>query len=170
MPAKYTLVLRKDLRKDAVEGSKLYYANAKATGTCDMYELCDLISLSSTASPGDVRLILDSLIEVMKRSLGKGEVVQVGELGNFQLQFGSSGTATKKEFNQSLIKSKRIVFRPGKVLREAVANFSFERLLIRRRKEKGRKAVVETARRSNSLPAVFTAHPGAGRYSPFVGE
>ena len=126
MPAKYTLVLRKDLRKDAVEGSKLYYANAKATGTCDMYELCDLISLSSTASPGDVRLILDSLIEVMKRSLGKGEVVQVGELGNFQLQFGSSGTAT--EFNQSLIKSKRIVFRPGKVLREAVANFSFEKI------------------------------------------
>ena len=87
MPAKYTLVLRKDLRKDAVEGSKLYYANAKATGTCDMYELCDLISLSSTASPGDVRWILDSLI-----------------------------------------KSKRIVFRPGKVLREAVANFSFEKI------------------------------------------
>ena len=52
----------------------------------------------------------------------------MGELGNFQLQFGSSGTATKKEFNQSLIKSKRIVFRPGKVLREAVANFSFEKI------------------------------------------
>ena len=83
MPAKYTLVLRKDLRKDAVEGSKLYYANAKATGTCDMYELCDLISLSSTASPGDVRLILDSLIEVMKRSLGKGEVVRGGRTGKF---------------------------------------------------------------------------------------
>ena len=148
MPAKYTLVLRKDLRKDAVEGSKLYYANAKATGTCDMYELCDLISLSSTASPGDVRLILDSLIEVMKRSLGKGEVVQVGELGNFQLQFGSTGTLTVKRWPISVSK----------------------RFLIRRRKEKGRKAVVETARRSNSLPAVFTAHPGAGRYSPFVGE
>ena len=92
MPAKYTLVLRKDMRKGAAEGSKLFYANAKAAGTCGMYELCDLISLSSTASPGDVRLILDSLIEVMKRSLGKGEVVQVGELGNFQLQFGSTGT------------------------------------------------------------------------------
>ncbi len=107
MPAKYTLVLRKDMRKGAAEGSKLFYANAKAAGTCGMYELCDLISLSSTASPGDVRLILDSLIEVMKRSLGKGEVVQVGELGNFQLQFGSTGTTTKKEFNQALIKSKR---------------------------------------------------------------
>lgn len=128
MPAKYTLVLRKDMRKGAAEGSKLYYANAKAAGVCGMYELCDLISLSSTASPGDVRLILDSLIEVMKRSLGKGEIVQVGELGNFQLQFGSTGTATKKEFNQALIKSKRIVFRPGKTLRNAIGNYAFEKI------------------------------------------
>ena len=28
MPAKYKLVLRKDMRKDAAEGSKLYYASA----------------------------------------------------------------------------------------------------------------------------------------------
>ncbi|WP_455639024.1 HU family DNA-binding protein [Parabacteroides sp.] len=137
MAAKYTLVLRKDLRKGAEEGSKLYYANAKAAGVCDMYELCDLISLSSTASAGDVRLILDQLIEVMKRSLGKGEVVQVGELGNFQLQFGSTGTATKKEFNQALIKSKRIVFRPGKTLRESIKNYSFEKLPDPSDKEEG---------------------------------
>lgn len=137
MAAKYKLVLRRDMRKDAVEGSKLYYANAKAAGVCDMYELCDLISLSSTASAGDVRLILDELIEVMKRSLGKGEVVQVGELGNFQLQFGSTGTATKKEFNQALIKSKRIVFRPGKTLRESIKNYSFEKLPDPSDKEEG---------------------------------
>ena len=137
MPAKYTLVLRKDMRKGAAEGSKLFYANAKAAGTCGMYELCDLISLSSTASPGDVRLILDSLIEVMKRSLGKGEVVQVGELGNFQLQFGSTGTTTKKEFNQALIKSKRIVFRPGKMLRDAISNYSFEKIPDPSDKEEG---------------------------------
>lgn len=137
MPAKYTLVLRNDMSKDAVAGSKLYYANAKASGECGMYELCDLISLSSTASAGDVRLILDELIEVMKRSLGKGEVVKVGELGNFQLQFGSTGTATKKAFNQTLIKSKRIVFRPGKMLREAIKNYTFEKLPDPSDKEEG---------------------------------
>lgn len=31
MPAKYKLVLRKDMRKDAAEGSKLYYASANTT-------------------------------------------------------------------------------------------------------------------------------------------
>lgn len=64
----------------------------------------------------------------MRRNLGKGEVVKVGELGSFQLQFGSTGTATEKEFNQSLIKSRRIAFRPGKQLKEAVKNYTFEKI------------------------------------------
>lgn len=128
MSAKYKLVLRKDMRKNAVADAKLYYASANTVGTCDVYELCDLISAQSTASSGDVKLILDELVSVMKRNLGKGEVIQVGELGNFQLQFGSSGTNTEKEFNQSLIKNRRIVFRPGRLLREAVSNYSFEKL------------------------------------------
>ena len=88
-----------------------------------------MIAEDSTASSGDVKLILDELIRVMRRSLGKGEVVQVGELGNFQLQFGSTGTATEKEFSQSLIKNKRILFRPGKMLRDAVNNYTFEKLV-----------------------------------------
>ena len=104
MPAKYKLVLRRDMRKGAEKDAKLYYANAKAAGTVDIKELCDLIAEGSTASPGDVKLILDELIRVMRRSLGKGEVVQVGELGNFQLLFGSTGTLTEKEFNSTLIK------------------------------------------------------------------
>ena len=115
MPAKYKLVLRKDMRKDAAEGSKLYYASANTTGTCDVYELCDLISAQSTASSGDVKLILDELVNVMRRNLGKGEVVKVGELGSFQLQFGS-------------IKSRRIVFRPGKLLKDAIKNYTFEKI------------------------------------------
>ena len=106
MPAKYKLVLRKDMRKDAAEGSKLYYASANTTGTCDVYELCDLISAQSTASSGDVKLILDELVNVMRRNLGKGEVVKVGELGSFQLQFGSTGT----------------------LLKDAIKNYTFEKI------------------------------------------
>ena len=117
MPAKYKLVLRKDMRKDAAEGSKLYYASANTTGTCDVYELCDLISAQSTASSGDVKLILDELVNVMRR-----------ELGSFQLQFGSTGTLTEKEFSHALIKSRRIVFRPGKLLKDAIKNYTFEKI------------------------------------------
>lgn len=81
MPAKYTLVLRNDMRKDAVAGSKLYYANAKASGECGMYELCDLISLSSTASAGDVRLILDDIVTLP----GRQKLLSGVPAGCFQL-------------------------------------------------------------------------------------
>lgn len=128
MPAKYKLVQRKDMRKGAADGAKLFYASANTTGTCDVYELCDLISSRSTASSGDVKLILDELVNVMKRNLGKGEVVQLGELGSFQLQFGSTGTVTEKEFSNSLIKSRRIAFRPGWQLKDAVSTYTFEKL------------------------------------------
>ena len=130
MPAKYKLILRKDMSKDAVSGSKLFYASANTTGTCDVYELCDQISAQSTASSGDVKLILDELVNVMRRSLGKGEVVKVGELGSFQLQFGSTGAATEKVFTQAMIKSRRIIFRAGRLLREAVKNYTFEKIAI----------------------------------------
>ena len=50
MPAKYKLVLRKDMRKGAEADAKLYYANAKAAGTVGIQELCDLIAEGSTAS------------------------------------------------------------------------------------------------------------------------
>ena len=96
MPAKYKLVLRKDMRKDAAEGSKLYYASANTTGTCDVYELCDLISAQSTASSGDVKLILDELVNVMRRNLGKGEVVKVGELGRHADREGVQPCAYQK--------------------------------------------------------------------------
>jgi hypothetical protein len=75
-----------------------------------------------------VKLILDELVNVMRRNLGKGEVVKVGELGSFQLQFGSTGTLTEKEFSHALIKSRRIVFRPGKLLKDAIKNYTFEKI------------------------------------------
>ena len=56
MPAKYKLVLRKDMRKDAAEGSKLYYASANTTGTCDVYELCDPVSYTHLTLP-TIRLV-----------------------------------------------------------------------------------------------------------------
>ncbi|MFQ6927501.1 MAG: hypothetical protein ACLRS8_04445 [Parabacteroides merdae] len=80
MPAKYKLVLRKDMRKDAAEGSKLYYASANTTGTCDVYGLCDLISAASPPPlPGDVKLILDELLNVMRRNLGRGGLSKMAD-------------------------------------------------------------------------------------------
>ena len=112
MPIKYRLVLRKDMTKGAAAGSKLYYAVNKSTGTCDFEELCDQIADRSTASRGDVQ-----------------ETVQLGDLGHFQAVIGSKGTKLESDFNASLIKRPRIVFRPSVTLKSVTGLAKFEKIV-----------------------------------------
>lgn len=130
MSVKYKLVLRKDLSKDAAEGAQKYYASVNSNGMMTFQQTCTAISAYSTASPGDVKVVMDGLLFVLKESLLRGEVVQLGELGNFQINVGSSGTATAEEFKASLIRKPRIVFRPSVSLKDILDKVNFERINI----------------------------------------
>ena len=91
MAFQYHLVLRKNLSKNVEEGKeKLFYAQTRATGTCTFAELCALVAQSSTASSGDVKVVIDRLIEFLLLFLARGEVVQCGVFGTFQLVQTSS--------------------------------------------------------------------------------
>lgn len=129
MPIKYRLVLRKDMTKGAAAGSKLYYAVNKSTGTCDFEELCDQIADRSTASRGDVHVVMDGLLYILKQRLQKGETIQLGDLGHFQAVIGSKGTKLESDFNTSLIKRPRIIFRPSVVLKNTTNLIKFEKII-----------------------------------------
>lgn len=127
MSVKYKLVQRKDMTKGAAEGAKLYYAQSYANGKCTMQTLCETIADRSTATAGDVNLVLDGLLFVMKQKLQEGQIVQLGDLGYFQATLGSSGVAEAKDFSADLIKRRRIVFRPGKLLKTIAGELKTER-------------------------------------------
>ena len=128
MSVRYKLVLRKDMSKDAAEGAQKYYASVNSNGMMTFQQTCTAISAYSTASPGDVKVVMDGLLFVLKEALLRGEVVQLGELGNFQINVGSSGTPTTEEFKASMIRKPRIVFRPSVSLKEILDKVSFERI------------------------------------------
>lgn len=128
MSVRYKLVLRKDLSKDAPEGAQKYYASVNSNGVMSYKQMCTSIAAYSTASPGDVHVVMDGMLFVLKEALLRGEVVQAGELGNFQLNAGSGGTPTAEEFKASLIRKPRIVFRPSTTLKEMLGKVSFERI------------------------------------------
>ena len=127
MALKYKLIQRKDMSPDAEEGAKKYYGSVSATGTLGFDQICSNIAAYSTASPGDVKLVLDGLVFVASEALLRGEVVQLGELGNFQLKVSSTGTETAEEFDASMFGNPRIVFRPSIRLKTAIARFSVEK-------------------------------------------
>lgn len=69
MSVKYKLVLKKDLTKGAATDAKRYYASANVTGMMDFDTICDVVADRSTASDGDVALVLLGLIRCMQEAL-----------------------------------------------------------------------------------------------------
>lgn len=128
MALKYSLVLRKDLRKEAQEGSMLYFGQVRSSDRITFVELCDLISARSTASSGDVKLVIDGLLTALKLNLSKGNIVDFGELGSFRMTAGSIGSPLAEDFSSRLFKKGKIVFTPGADLRELCATLNFEKL------------------------------------------
>lgn len=116
MALKFRVVKRKVMNgaeKDTVKN----YAMAKTSGKTDLDKLCKLISSRSTVSSADVKAVLDSLNWAMDLELSAGNVVQLGELGNFRLSLSSEGTVDEKDFDATKIKKARILFYPGAALR-----------------------------------------------------
>ena len=127
MALKYHLVLRADKSKNAAAGAQLYYGQVRTQRTIEFNHMCELISDNSTASSGDVKVVVDGLVRVMQRSMGFGDVIQMGDLGNFRMVAGSKGVATQEEFAPTLFKKGHIVFSPGAVLRKMASDLKFEK-------------------------------------------
>ena len=130
MALSFHLVKRPDMRKDAAEGSKLFYAQVRSLKKLDFNKLCDLIAVRSTAFIGDVMLVIEGLLSVMEERLEEGDVIQMGRLGNFRMVAGSKGTENEKDFNVSLFNKARIVFSPGTMLNEIRKNAKYEKMDI----------------------------------------
>ena len=120
MAVKFKVVKRKVLNgaeKDSVKN----YAIAKTSGTSDLNKLCKLICSRSTLSSADVKAVLDSLNWAMDLELSSGNVVQLGEFGNFRMSINSDATK---------IKGARIIFFPGSALRTTRNEVNFEPLEV----------------------------------------
>ena len=125
MAVKFKVVKRKVLNgaeKDSVKN----YAIAKTSGTSDLNKLCKLICSRSTLSSADVKAVLDSLNWAMDLELSSGNVVQLGEFGNFRMSINSEGTNTPEDFDATKIKGVRIIFFPGSALRTTRNEVNFE--------------------------------------------
>ena len=78
-------------------------------------------------SDTDVLAVLNDLTKVLVRHLSEGEIVRLGDFGSFQITISSEGAETEAKFNASMIKSNRIIFRPGEDLKEMLRNVKYEK-------------------------------------------
>lgn len=97
MSLNYRLVRRPDMRKDAAEGSKLYYAQVRSLKKLKFEKFCNMVAVRSSAFVGDVKLVIDGILSVMEERLEEGDVIQLGRLGNFRMVAGSKGVENEAD-------------------------------------------------------------------------
>ena len=123
---KYKLVERSNPRDLAAP--KKFYAVHTSSGRKTLGNISRDIEDKSSLSRGDISNVLDNLVDQIPKYLLDGQTVSLGELGSFRLSLSSEGADKAKDFNTSMIKNVKIIFTPGKLLKEEVAKAKFERM------------------------------------------
>ena len=88
MSLNYRLVRRPDMRKDAAEGSKLYYAQVRSLKKLKFEKFCNMVAVRSSAFVGDVKLVIDG-IQVPAGEIYVSHEAPNGELGFYLISDGS---------------------------------------------------------------------------------
>lgn len=112
-----------------------YYAQAQARGDVSVREMAERIQTSCTVHKSDVYAVLIALEDVISEALQNGEIVRLGDLCTLQVSLSGKGAISAEEYEQSLIKRAKVIFRPGKVLANALSSLSFTKVDVKYTKD-----------------------------------
>lgn len=127
MSIKYK-VIQKGQPGVAGGGDKKFYASANITGERSLAALTKDIEKISTVSGADIRAVLYGLVDVMQSALANGEAVRLGELGSLRVSISSEGKASEKEVTAASIKNAKVIFTPGKQLKNMLETLEYQKI------------------------------------------
>jgi hypothetical protein len=104
-----------------------FYAAAISNGETDMESLAEMIAYQSTLTDTDCYAVLRSLEHNIVNELRQGRIVKLGSLGNFQVSISSEGKVSPEDVSATDITKSRILFRPGKKLRNLLGTLSYNK-------------------------------------------
>lgn len=104
-----------------------YYPRAIHSGTIDLDELADQISIKSTVSPADCYAVIVGLVNEISLSLEEGKIVRLGHLGSFQVSIKGTASASENEVKPQNVKSASIIYRPGSRLKTMLNTLTYYR-------------------------------------------
>lgn len=109
-------------------GTKKFYASANVTGEKSLTGLTRDIEKISTVSGADIRAVLYALVDTMTGALSEGQIVRLGELGSLRVSISSEGKEKEKEVTPATIKQARVVFTPGKAIKDMLETVTYEKM------------------------------------------
>lgn len=109
------------------KGSTKFYAVTENMGEIGIEELTVEISKMSTVSGADIRAVLYSLTDILPSHLAANQIVRLGELGSLRLSNSSRGENSSEEVDAHSITHSKLIFSPGKALKQMLQNLSFSK-------------------------------------------
>ena len=73
----------------------------------------------------DIRAVLYAIVSIVSCSLVDGQIVRLGGLGSLRVSISAEGKATADEANATTIKGAKVVFSPGKEIKEMLKTVSY---------------------------------------------
>lgn len=116
---KYKLVRLSDPQNR--EAPKKWYAAAKSSKSLSTKAVTRIAAENTTLSSIEMEAAIELLGRCAIEQLQQGHIVQLGSLGSLRITFQSDGVEELEEFDaRTMIRSPRVVFRPGREFRERV--------------------------------------------------
>ncbi|MDR1745987.1 MAG: hypothetical protein LBR49_01770 [Tannerella sp.] len=125
MAVKYVTVTKGNPRD--LEEPRKWYAITKNSGTVGIKTMDKAIARTSGVDYGDTKLVLKTLTKVLGEYLAEGKIIRMGSLGSFQIRIKGGGATNKEQLDASWIKTKQIVFRPGRDMKKLLKELVVEK-------------------------------------------
>ena len=107
-------VAKKTMNMGEKKGQTVYSVRPYSYGTLTTEEVADQIAVESTATPADVKAVLDRYAYYVKENLKKGYDIELLGFGKLYLRFlTGKAVENEKEANAKLVKSILPAFRPS---------------------------------------------------------
>jgi len=125
MTVKYNVVERGNPSNR--EAPKKFYPSIASTGRKTLRQLAGRIAEISTVSSADTMAVLEALLTVIPQELTSGNVVELGDFGNFWLKITSEGAETADAVRATQISTLLPRFNAGKEFKKILATVEYEK-------------------------------------------
>jgi predicted histone-like DNA-binding protein len=125
MTVKYNVVERGNPSNK--EAPKKFYPSIDSSGRKTLRQMAERISQISTVSTADTMAVLEALLTTIPQELASGNIVELGDFGNFWLRSDSEGADTAEAVRASQINSVLPRFNPGKEFKKVLDAIEFEK-------------------------------------------
>ncbi len=125
MTVKYNVVERGNPANR--EAPKKFYPSIASTGRKTLRQLAGRITEISTVSSTDTMAVIEAILNVIPQELAAGNIVELGDFGNFWLKSNAEGAETADKVRAAQITSLQPRFNAGKEFKNVLGTIDFEK-------------------------------------------